>query len=103
MVASYRFLAAAPGDLTGKPQMIIATKIDTLGPREERESPASASSDDGNPAALLRRHCEEKGLPFAMISAVTGEGVRELVQTVGRRLRAIALEEIETKVTVENR
>lgn len=93
-------LAAAPGDLTGKPQMVIATKIDTLGPREERASPAQAPSDD-DPINVLRRHCERKGLHFTSISAVTGEGVRELVQTIGRRLREMALEKLETTVTVE--
>lgn len=71
-------LQAAPGGLTEKPQIVVATKIDTLS-SEER------ASSDGALAHLSRR-CEEEGLPFVAISAVSGHGLKELVRQVGRRL-----------------
>ena len=75
-------LAATTGDLSRKPRIVVATKIDTLGPSGE------GGSDDGSGRLeALRRHCERRELPFRAISAVSGEGVKDLIQTVGRRLR----------------
>ena len=73
-------LAAAPGRLAEKPRMIVATKTDTIS-RGEAGAPSRERLE------ALRRHCLEHGLPFAAISAVTGDGVGVLVQTVAQRLR----------------
>lgn len=71
-------LAAAPGGIEKKPVIVVATKIDTL-------------PGDGGTAIerlkLLQRHCGRRGIPFTSISAVTGEGVADLVQAAARMLR----------------
>ena len=74
-----RELAAAAGGLANKPRFVVATKLDTLpdtGPPIER-------------LKLLQRHCGRHGLPFTAISAVTGEGVEDLVRAVARMLREL--------------
>jgi len=68
-------LAMAPGSLAGKRRLVVATKIDTLVSDEDRER-----------LAALKRHCEAKGFEVMAISAVTGEGVRDLVQRTARLL-----------------
>ncbi|HKY32985.1 MAG TPA: GTPase ObgE [Candidatus Polarisedimenticolia bacterium] len=70
-------LAAAPGGLAGKPQIVVGTKIDALGGGEDRPDRLEA----------LRRHCAARGLPFVAISAVSGAGLAELVRETARRLR----------------
>jgi hypothetical protein len=52
----------------------VATKIDAAG--EGRET--------------LRAHCAEQGSPYFEISAVTHEGVPELLRAVGARIEAQA-------------
>jgi GTP-binding protein len=54
--------------VAAKPQIVVATKIDAL--------------DDASRLDALRRHVRKKKLPFAKISAVTGEGLDELLETV---------------------
>jgi GTP-binding protein len=68
-------LGSAPGDLLDKPQIVVGTKIDTLAPET-----AHLRED-------LARHAAARGLPFLAISAVTGQGLPELVREVARRLR----------------
>jgi len=70
-------LAASPGDLSAKPQIVVATKLDTIGP-------------DRSPVVeALRAHCAGAGVPFAAISAVSGQGVDELVRRIGEMVRAM--------------
>jgi GTP-binding protein len=38
--------------------------------------------------ARLRAHCVSLGLPLATISALTGEGIPSLLETIASRLRA---------------
>ena len=68
-------LALAPGHLSDKLRLVVATKIDTL-----------VSEEDHERLAALRRHCEAKGLGFIAISAVTGEHIRDLVTSTARLL-----------------
>ena len=56
--------------VAAKPQIVVATKIDAL--------------DDAGRLDRLRRHVRKKKLPFAKISAVSGEGLDELLETVWR-------------------
>ena len=85
-------LASAVGDLVKKPQMIVATKIDTLPPegpgRERLES--------------LARYCGGRGLPFAAISAVSGAGIEALVREVARMLRALPRPDAESPLSTES-
>jgi GTP-binding protein len=69
-----RELALTNPDLIAKPFAIVATKIDAAG--EGRE--------------MLRAHCAEQGSSYFEISAVTHEGVPELLRAVGARIEAQA-------------
>jgi GTP-binding protein len=60
--------------LAQKPQIVVVTKIDIPEVREQ--------------ADRIKTHFEACGYPTFMISAVTGEGVRELVEAVGQELDA---------------
>jgi GTPase len=75
--------------VAAKPQIVVATKIDAL--------------DDPSRLDSLRRHVRKKRLPFVKISAVTGEGLDELLETMWRGI-AVAREtavEPETDATDE--
>src|SRR5687767_4843666 len=54
--------------VAAKPQIVVATKIDAL--------------DDPERLDALRRHVRKKRLPFVTISAVSGEGLDELLETI---------------------
>jgi len=60
--------------VAAKPQIVVATKIDAL--------------DDPERLDTLRRHVRKKQLPFVKISAVTGDGLDELLETVWRGIVA---------------
>lgn len=60
--------------LAEKPQMVVLTKIDITEVRPEAE--------------VLQAHFESLGYPTFLVSAVTGEGIKELVQAVGDELDA---------------
>jgi GTP-binding protein len=79
MEAIERELRAAESDLHLKPRIVVATKIDLV---------------QGTPGAeealtLLRRKCRGLKIPFAAISAATGQGVSELVAKIDRTLRKV--------------
>ena len=71
-----RELAAFSAELAAKPQIVAATKIDALG------DPARVDA--------LETHVRSSGLPFLRISAVSGEGLDRLQETVWRYLTPIA-------------
>src|SRR5262244_68947 len=62
-------------ELAAKPQLVAASKIDVLDDRTRTERLAARAS------AL--------GLPFFMISSVTGAGIRELLEGVWQRLALV--------------
>ncbi|MBA3767271.1 MAG: GTPase ObgE, partial [Acidobacteria bacterium] len=67
-----RELAAYDVSLGGRPQIVVATKIDALDEPERLER--------------LKTRAAEDGRPFYAISSATNEGVRELVNAVARIL-----------------
>ena len=67
-----RELANYNAELAERPQIIVATKIDAL--------------DDPTRRDRLRARAEKDRKPFLEISSVTNVGLKELVQTVSRRL-----------------
>jgi GTP-binding protein len=67
-----RELQLYSAELTAKPQMVAASKMDAL--------------DDPDRVELLRRFCEERGLDLFEISAVTGRGIDALVNALGARV-----------------
>ena len=60
--------------VAAKPEIVVATKIDAL------DNPARLDS--------LRRHVRKKRLPFVTISAVSGDGLDELLETIWRGIVA---------------
>ena len=69
-------LRMAPGDLGARPQIVVGTKLDTVGDEATRER-----------AEALWSYCGERGLACAGISAVTGLGLKELIRRVDGMLR----------------
>lgn len=70
-----RELQAYDPRLAERTQIVVATKIDAL------DEPARVES--------LRERAQQDGRPFFAISAVTGTGVRELLQAVARELEEL--------------
>jgi GTPase len=61
-------------DVAAKPQIVAATKIDAL--------------DDPARLEQLRRHVRKERLPFVKVSAVSGDGLNELLEAVWRGIVA---------------
>lgn len=78
-----RELDAYNPDIAKRPQVIAANKIDVIFDRDE------------SPVNAIRAEFEPKGIPVYPISAVSGEGVRELLYHVNGML-----EELGDEVTV---
>ena len=68
-------LAAFSESLIRKPMIVVATKLDATTDRTRLEA--------------LRDFCEQRGLEFHSISAVSGEGVKELVRSIADTLDKI--------------
>ena len=68
-------LAAFSESLTQKPMIVVATKLDATTDRSRLEG--------------LGAHCKRHGLEFHSISAVAGEGVKELVRSMADALDKI--------------
>jgi len=68
-------------ELAKKPQIIVGTKIDALVDRSKIEE--------------LKKYFEEKGYPFFAVSAVTGEGMNELMWFVAKKLKELEVEDVE--------
>lgn len=61
--------------VAAKPQIVAANKIDAV--------------DDPSRIDRLERHVRTRGLPFHRISAVTGEGVDQLLEAAWRQIAAV--------------
>jgi len=66
-------LRAFSAALADKPQVVAATKIDT------RPAPGRLRA--------LHDHCAARGVPFHAISSVSGEGIRDLLETLWPMVR----------------
>jgi len=60
--------------LAGKPQIVAASKLDVVADRKRLSG--------------LKARCEAAGVPFHAVSAVSGEGVRDLLEEVWSVLAA---------------
>ncbi len=65
-------LASFSPALAQKPRIVAGTKLDALESKVRLEA--------------LRKHCRKLGLTFRAVSAVTGEGIAELVRDLGGRV-----------------
>ncbi|MCD7818771.1 MAG: GTPase ObgE, partial [Lachnospiraceae bacterium] len=77
-------LSAYRADLAARPQIIAANKLDALYSGDE--------INDIHPLERLKQEFEPKGIPVFGISAVSGEGVRELLLCVQRMLKELPSE-----------
>ena len=68
-------LRAFSESLAEKPMMVVATKLDATTDRTRLDE--------------LRKFCKQRSLEFHAISAVTGEGVRDLVRAIADALEKI--------------
>jgi GTP-binding protein len=66
-------LRAFDADLAARPQIVVANKIDAL--------------QDARRLSPLEARCAEAGTPFFKISAVSGAGVRDLLEEVWRAVQ----------------
>lgn len=73
-------LAAYDDELAKRPQVIAANKIDAI------------YTEDEDPVKRLRKEFEPQGIPVFAISAVTGQGVKELLYHVQKMLRSLPAE-----------
>lgn len=73
-----RELESYKADLLDKPQMVAASKLDAL--------------DEAERLTELRAFCEERGMQFFEISAVTGKGLDRLVYGLGSKLEQLQAE-----------
>jgi GTP-binding protein len=73
-------LAAYMVDLSDRPQIIAANKIDSILPGDE------------DPVEKIRKEYEPQGIPVFGISAATGEGLKELLYAVLEKLDEIGEE-----------
>ncbi|MCI0338486.1 MAG: GTPase ObgE [Acidobacteria bacterium] len=81
-----RELEAYSVEVVGKPRIVVATKIDAL--------------DSENCMDELRQFCEREGLEFCAISAASGQGLKEMLRAVERRLDDIKQMEEERRTLV---
>lgn len=79
-----RELANYNEDLADRPQIVVATKIDSLDEPERLEN--------------LRELAEKDGKPFLQISAVTNQGTKELVNLVAHKLDEMKRERAEIEI-----
>ncbi len=70
-----RELEAYSPQVAAKPKIVVATKLD--------------AQDDQNRLEEFKKFCEREGLEFRAISAATGQGLKELLRAVERRLDSI--------------
>lgn len=68
-------------EISGKPQIIVANKIDMI-----------YAEDD--PVAKIRAEFEPKGIPVYAISAISGQGLRELLYDINNQLEQMDSEPI---------
>jgi GTP-binding protein len=62
-------------DLMKKPQAAAGTKSDIAGNKERLDK--------------IRRYCEDRGMDFFTVSAVTGEGISQLISYLAAKLGQI--------------
>jgi len=77
-------LSSYSADLAGRPQMVVATKIDAL--------------DDVGRLSSLKARAQAEGKAFYAISSATNEGIRELVNAIAARLNELSVADNKTDV-----
>ena len=83
-------LAAYDVALSEKPQVIAANKIDSITIPEDGKNPDGTAWE--NPVSRLKREFGPKDIAVFPISAVTGEGLKDLIYYVSSMLRKLPKE-----------
>ena len=91
IIAIHRELEAFNPDIMKKPILIAPNKIDVADAYAENEDGDGQGKD---PLTRIREYCEENGYPVYPISAVSGEGVRELLLEVRKLLDTTAPKQV---------
>ncbi len=91
IIAIHRELEAFNPDIIKKPILIAPNKIDVADAYAENEDGDGQGKD---PLTRIREYCEENGYPVYPISAVSGEGVRELLLEVRKLLDTTAPKQV---------
>ena len=91
IIAIHRELEAFNPDIIKKPILIAPNKIDVADAYTENEDGNGQGKD---PLTRIREYCEENGYPVYPISAVSGEGVRELLLEVRKLLDTTAPKQV---------
>ena len=91
IIAIHRELEAFNPDIMKKPILIAPNKIDVADAYTENEDGDGQGKD---PLTRIREYCEENGYPVYPISAVSGEGVRELLLEVRKLLDTTAPKQV---------
>ncbi len=69
-------LARYSEELSGRPQIMVANKIDSVDP-------------DSDILARFRKRCDELGRQYVLVSAYTGENLEELVRVASEKLKEL--------------
>ena len=91
IIAIHRELEAFNPDIMKKPILIAPNKIHVADAYAENEDGDGQGKD---PLTRIREYCEENGYPVYPISAVSGEGVRELLLEVRKLLDTTAPKQV---------
>src|SRR5262249_49842676 len=87
-------------EVAAKPKIVVATKIDALSADQRRadfEESVNRPASSLGPLDEFKGFCERQGVGFHTISAVTGQGLKELLRAVWRRLDELKQEELKCK------
>jgi GTP-binding protein len=92
-----RELEAYSPEVAAKPKIVVATKLDAAHAGEY-----STEVEDGANRAFshleeFEEFCGRRGVEFHAISAVTGQGLKQLLRAISRRLDELKQEELKCK------
>jgi GTP-binding protein len=92
-----RELEAYSPEVAAKPKIVVATKLDVAHAGER-----STEVEDGATWAFshldqFEEFCGRQGLEFHAVSAVTGQGLKQLLRAISRRLDELKQEELKCK------
>ena len=92
-----RELEAYSPEVAAKPKIVVATKIDAASADRRRQDFEDGANRQTTLVEEFEEFCKRHGLEFHAISAATGQGLKELLRAVWRRLDELKQEELKCK------
>ncbi len=89
-----REIEAYSPQVAAKPKIVVATKLDAASADRRRTDFEEGATRPSPLLDELEKFCERRGIEVYAISAVTGQGVKELLRAVWRRLDELKREEL---------